>query len=88
MILRARRENLSLGLFERFNLTCNSKLIANICKPNLKARGSHVHSNYLIEINARTDIYYWSFFLRTIRHWNNLPKDSIKLLEIQFNNDV
>ena len=86
--LRARRENSSLGLFERFNLTCNSKLIANICKPNLKARGCHVHSNSLIEINARTDIYYWSFFLRTIRQWNNLPKDSIKLLEIQFNNDV
>ena len=28
--LRTRWENLSLGLFKRFNLTCNSNLIANI----------------------------------------------------------
>ena len=33
----------------------------------------------------RTDAYYWSFFLHSTRQWNNLPKNSSKLLGIQFN---
>lgn len=86
--LRSRREKLSLGLFDRFHMTCNFKLIANICKPNLRKQRRRDHSNPLIEMRARTDTYYWSFFLRAIRQWNSLPEDSLKLLEIQDNDDV
>lgn len=76
------RSRWSMGLFKRVNFTCNSKLIANICKPNLRVRGRHAYLNPFIEMHARTDIYYWSFFLRTINQWNNLPKDSLKFFEI------
>ena len=86
--LRTRRENLSLGLFKRFNLKCNSNLIANIFRANLRTQRRHAHSKPLIEIRAKQDCYYWSFFLRAIRQWNNLPINSSDLLGVQFNNDV
>ena len=86
--LRSRRENLSLGLFKRFNLTYNSNLIANIFQANLRVQRRHAHSKPLIVIRAKQDCYYWSFFLRSIRQWNNLPIKSSDLLGIQFNNDV
>jgi len=86
--LRARRKDLSLGLFERFNLQCNSNLVIRYFRPNSDAEGRHVHSNPLKEIPTITDAYYWSFFLRSIRQWNNVTKYSSKMLEIPFNNDV
>ena len=60
--LRSRLENLSLGLFKRFNLTCNSNLIANIFRANQRTQSRHAHSMPLIEIHAKQDCYYWSFF--------------------------
>ena len=86
--LRSWWENLSLGLFKRFNLTCNFNLIANIFRANLRVQGCHIHSKLLILIRAQPDCYYWSFFLHSIRQWNNCPLNSSDLLEIQFNNDV
>ena len=49
---------------------------------------SDAHSKPLTEIRAKQDCYYWSFFLRSIRQWNNLPINRSDLLEIQFNNGV
>ena len=86
--LRSRRENLSLGLFKRFNLTCNSNSIANILRANQRTQRRHTHSKPWIEIRAKQDCYYWSFFFRSIRQWNNLPINSSDLLGVQFNNDV
>ena len=86
--LRSRQENLSLGLFKRFNLTRNSNLIANIYQVNLRVQRCHTHSKPLIEIRVKQDCYYWSFFLHSIRQWNNLPINSSDLLGVQFNNDV
>ena len=86
--LRSRREKLSLGLFKRFNLACNSNFIANIFRANQRVQRRHAHSKPLIEIRAKQDWYYWSFFLRSIRQWNNLPINCTDLSEIQFNNDV
>ena len=79
--LRSRRENLSLGLFKRFNLTCNSNLIANSFRSNQRTQRRHAHSKLLIEIRAKQDCYHWSFFLRSIRQWNNLPIKSSDLLD-------
>ena len=76
-----------MGLLERFNLPRD--LASDIFKPHTNARSRHVHSNILKEIHARRMlIYIWSFFLHSIRQWNNLPKNSPKLLEIQFKDDV
>ena len=86
--LRSRRVNLSLGLFKRFNLKCNSNLIANIFQANLRVQRRHAHSKPLIDIRAKQDCYYWSFFLRSIKQWTNLPINCSDLSEIQFNNDV
>ena len=61
--LRSRWENWSLELYKRFNLTCNSNLIANIFRANLRAQRCHPHSKPLIEIHAKQDCYNWSFFL-------------------------
>ena len=86
--LRSRREILSMGLFKRFNLSDNSHLVSNIFVPNNHLRSRHNHSKPLTELRAKTDAYYWSFFLHAIRRWNNLPSDSVNSLQIQFNNDV
>ena len=86
--LRSRRENLSLGLFKRFSLTCNSNLIINIFRANPRTQRCHAHSKPMIEIRAKQDCYYWSFFLSSIRQWNILPINNSDLLGIQFNNDV
>ena len=86
--LRVRRENLSMGLFKRFNQPINLHLVSHIFIPNNHCRSRHNHSKPLTELRANTDAYYWSFFLNAIRRWNNLPKDSSNLIQVQFNNDV
>ena len=85
--LRSRRENLSMGLFEKFALLGNTNLVKGILKRNHRG-GRKCHTNPLVELHAHSDPYYWSFFLHAIRRWNSLPKDSLKLIEIQFGDDV
>lgn len=84
--LRSRREAHCMGLFDKFVTLANSHLVEGIFRRNLRG-GRHCHSNSLMEIHARSDPYYWSYFLHAIRRWNSLPKDSLKLQEIQFGNE-
>ena len=51
--LQSQRENLGMGLLERFNLSRNLNLDSDIFKPNTNTRGGHVHCNPLKEIRAR-----------------------------------
>ena len=41
--LKSRWENLSLEVFKIFNLTCNSNLIVNIFRANLRVQRHHSH---------------------------------------------
>lgn len=84
--LRSRREAQCMGLFGKFVTSENFNLVEEIFKRNHRG-GRHCHSNPLMEIHARSDPYYWSYFLHAIRRWNSLPKDSLKLQEIQFGNE-
>jgi hypothetical protein len=85
--LQSRREAQCMSLLEKFTLHGNFNLVEGIFKQNHR-RGRKCHSNPLVELRAHSDPYYWSFFPHAIRRWNSLPKDSLKLQEIQFNNDV
>ena len=70
--LAVRRDTLSMNFFMKI---VQGKTISDVSL-TVKNTGSTRlrHNKHLVEMRARTDSFFWSFYPRVIRGWNALPK--------------
>ena len=74
--LDLRRIDARLSLFNKFHLNLVAIPINDFLTPMTRtARHSHSLSYRLI--SATTDYYKYSYFLRTVFHWNQLPSPMV-----------
>ena len=62
-----------------------TQLLDDLSKPVKRTR--HMHNSYYITINARTNIFKFSFVPRTVKDWDSLPRSAVEIVEdVKFRN--